>query len=363
MATTYGIGQYRSQIGSFGYLILKYDSTTAEDSVSAIQYFRNTKTKYQDLVVQLPTESEKSIISKDKTYYVKLKIPQNPSYETILTLKLCSLKSDADNSINIPVDTEIYQTIKRIVIPPTPTKDDNYCPVILYEEPNTKKTKVQLMDYEHDTSLWDENWTDNYGNWNSKVGAIAVIGELYKYANLNDTNLYRYYVGNNNFISVSNLAQYSLIESWKISGANESNSDAFVEYDFVFSPKFDLLNYDYLYLETDRSGSYQDTVQYFMDDEIYKGTYLNKSKTTIQIYEVSDITNSMIPTTSNNKLTHIGISAHPNQIFAINGEEIRVGQSGFYELNDYTVTFLGAVALDNTTDRFTIDYEYKSDDD
>ena len=43
----------------------------------------------------------------------------------------------------------------------------------------------------------------------------------------------------------------------------------------------------------------------------------------------------------------------------INGEEIKIGPSGFYEIKDYDITSLGMVVEDPDVDRFTIDYEYK----
>jgi hypothetical protein len=45
-------------------------------------------------------------------------------------------------------------------------------------------------------------------------------------------------------------------------------------------------------------------------------------------------------------------------LLAINGEEIKIGQSNFYELDDFTITSLGVVAKDSY-DRFTIDYQYQ----
>lgn len=44
-------------------------------------------------------------------------------------------------------------------------------------------------------------------------------------------------------------------------------------------------------------------------------------------------------------------------MLAINGEEIKIGQTNFYELNDFTIKSLGVVAKD-VNDRFTIDYQY-----
>ena len=62
---------------------------------------------------------------------------------------------------------------------------------------------------------------------------------------------------------------------------------------------------------------------------------------------------------STGQLTHIGIWGHPEQAFTINGEEIKIGQSGFYELNDYIINNIGVIVTDKQVDRFTIDYEYK----
>jgi hypothetical protein len=43
---------------------------------------------------------------------------------------------------------------------------------------------------------------------------------------------------------------------------------------------------------------------------------------------------------------------------SINGEEIRVGSSGYYELNDFDITNLGIICL-SENDKFTIDYQYE----
>jgi hypothetical protein len=44
-------------------------------------------------------------------------------------------------------------------------------------------------------------------------------------------------------------------------------------------------------------------------------------------------------------------------MFTINGEEIKIGPSGYYELQDFDIDFLGVAALDNR-DQFTIDVQY-----
>jgi hypothetical protein len=42
---------------------------------------------------------------------------------------------------------------------------------------------------------------------------------------------------------------------------------------------------------------------------------------------------------------------------SINGEEIQIGASGYYELNDFDVTSFAVVA-DGPEDKFILDYQY-----
>jgi len=43
----------------------------------------------------------------------------------------------------------------------------------------------------------------------------------------------------------------------------------------------------------------------------------------------------------------------------INGEEIRIGPSGIYEIkNGYTVNFIGFAILPNDNNYFILDYQY-----
>ena len=76
----------------------------------------------------------------------------------------------------------------------------------------------------------------------------------------------------------------------------------------------------------------------------------------------------------NRTLTKIGIQATPGMLFCINGEGIRVGPSGMYEINNgYQINFISAavgiktdedITSENTYDYeyFTIDYRYKQEE-
>ena len=62
---------------------------------------------------------------------------------------------------------------------------------------------------------------------------------------------------------------------------------------------------------------------------------------------------------SNINITQIGIHARPGTLMCINGEEIRVGRSGLYEiLNGYKVTFIGFIVEPNDNKHFMLDYQY-----
>lgn len=83
---------------------------------------------------------------------------------------------------------------------------------------------------------------------------------------------------------------------------------------------------------------------------------------TITDYEIYQLSNLI-----DKKCTKIGVQGPPNMLMCINGEEIRIGPSGIYEIkNGYIVNFIGVVpriSRDSTgaigRDNFLIDYQYE----
>ena len=81
---------------------------------------------------------------------------------------------------------------------------------------------------------------------------------------------------------------------------------------------------------------------------------INKVKTTI--YQVSNLVPQMNP---NGKLDKIGVWGHSGLLMVINGEEIRIGPSGYYELDSLPVSTFGVVApTGDYSNMFTVDYQY-----
>lgn len=77
------------------------------------------------------------------------------------------------------------------------------------------------------------------------------------------------------------------------------------------------------------------------------------------VYEMSDLVTRLDVKESFNR---IGIWGHPEQILGINGEQILIGPSGYYELSDYTINSLSVVAKDFRTGAFTLDYTWQDSD-
>ena len=75
-----------------------------------------------------------------------------------------------------------------------------------------------------------------------------------------------------------------------------------------------------------------------------------------EIYNVIDYLTTII---NKSTLLQIGVQSAPGLLMCINGEEIRVGRSGLYEiLNGYKVTFIGFIVEPNDNKHFMLDYQY-----
>lgn len=367
-STSYGMGQYRWN-KNYKYIqnSMIGEKVTEENAEIPPDYIEYHKTDYQDVKVKLPTFQSNNVTSPylqyGSTYYMRLTVPQHNQYDTILNLKLCP-----ENAGDI--DASRFQQIKRLVVPKTPEDDDVLSDVMLFEVPENEcidenkwgTIDVQLWDEYHDYKKWIK--THDLNNWPDQRNK----GEIYfERINDNGDEQYRYYCNNGQSILMTDKYQIGQIpQTWKMRDTNQST----VTFDFVFSPKYNLTGgYSYLLIETDRSEAYHQTIQYVEgtqeDKETYYGTRLNKEDVHIELYGVSNLIQNSTTAGSQiqsgtSSLSHIAVWGHPGLLLAINGEEIKIGQSGFYELDDFTINQLGVVVRDPNKDRFTIDYEYKN---
>ncbi len=86
-----------------------------------------------------------------------------------------------------------------------------------------------------------------------------------------------------------------------------------------------------------------------------------------RVIEITDYEIYQLNNLVNKKCTKIGVQGPLNMLMCINGEEIRIGPSGIYEIkNGYIINFIGVVprrSRDSTgqlgRDNFIIDYQYE----
>lgn len=104
-----------------------------------------------------------------------------------------------------------------------------------------------------------------------------------------------------------------------------------------------------------------DTYEYFgfilsRTNYDYKYT-TNPRKITVRIDAFGSVDN-ILPTTVNSYIK-IGVQSRPGSLLCVNGEQIRIGRSGTYEVNNgVPVTFFGFAGTNEEIGQFILDYAY-----
>lgn len=368
---TYGMGQYRFN-KSFSYIEKIFDSEISNNNTEILDnepkknYFKNNSggINYKDIyfnLIEKPASNisnsgsatKTQLIQYGTTYYMELKVPQHRKYQLTLNLKLCAENSSESGS----PDLNHFQNIKRLIIPPTPSLDDIISQVILYEDPRDNNAYKELI-------------------------RAAVIDEKHIVENINNSNITLenhdvyydkasteyYFINGTSKMQLTKdtySANKKLTQDWKINNS-QLESPATITFKFAFSPKYQQKEgFSFLVIETERSGVESHELEYIEDSITYYGTKLDLSLVQAKIYSVANLLSQASEGASQiqagiTQLNHIAVWGHPEQIITINGEEIKIGQTGFYELKDFNITYLGVVVdKESYTDRFTIDYEYR----
>ena len=130
------------------------------------------------------------------------------------------------------------------------------------------------------------------------------------------------------------------------------NIDEYSTFELVLSPN-DNHNYDQIYFELNR-----ELIDYNTQNQ--DGTYGRKMNISIdRLDEIYNVIDFLQPSIENkNALKQIGIQGPPGLLMSINGEAIRVGRSGLYEINNgIKTTFIGFI-IENDEKYFILDYQY-----
>lgn len=356
ISSNQGMGQYRYE-SSRNYIVEKVTIGKENSNISPEYLSQGESIVYRDIQIPL---NDNNIVS-NGVYYLHLELPQHIQYTTTVRIKICGSATSAQNTY---IDTNAFQEIRELIIPPAPpVKDENALEqIILYKDPRVNENS-DPSSFPSPSPL--ENYI--YANIVYNMPSESPL-PLWKEGNIyTDGNSYYIATGPQETDKVE-IKEYSvgqLEKKWLTAGSAPSVAS----FDIVFSPKFNLTSgYSYILLEIDRNGGHQTQIQYIGDDgNSYYGTYMDKNLIKGTLYEVqnlligqnsTDFITAPIKSGNSGILNHIAVWSHPELLLAINGEEIKVGQTNFYELDDFNIDFLGVVAKDGS-DRFTIDYQYQ----
>lgn len=138
-----------------------------------------------------------------------------------------------------------------------------------------------------------------------------------------------------------------VLKSIAVEGGRESD---YSSYEIVISPNN---TYNRILFELQRELEDYNTIN---ED----GTYGRICNIYIdRLDEVYNVINYLNPLINKSSLLQIGVQSAPGLLMCINGEEIKVGRSGLYEiLNGYKISFIGFIVEPDDNKYFILDYQY-----
>lgn len=321
----------------------------------------------------LSANKDSSLFDKDTDYHFTLKVRRDLTTDIDIRL---TLRSSATNEKDMD---DNYQYLDTVHLPKWSSNENNYieqkrCAVYLCGVENKTvvgdETKKQWFGREitaageiqkkpTDSSKWEnkklyyqEDGSGNityalYRSPNSFYGEIEghVDTDTESFDSTNTLVRRKVHSGwNNNWTA---LSQAIVTTSWRAS----NSEDAYGIFDITFRPlvsTFDRVCAEIVREAIDEQVSFSDTG---------KGRQLGVVESDCSL----KIVNDLVPTLKSNggmsSITKIGVWGRPGLLMCINGEPIRVGNSGFYEQDSVEVETLGVVVNNNDwSNNFTIDY-------
>ena len=305
------IGQYRFR--GAGTCVTEVESSKSYKPVSMTGSAGTDDTSFQD--IRIDTSSP---LVRDTDYYLYVKIPQDMNYNLTFNIKLTKQEQQGG--------TEEYQFLKQITIPRGGSAANTYN-VVLY---NTSENKVRAM-IPHTYHSGAQNIKDDL-YWDAVSNA--------------------YYLGNGN-TTYTRTQEYNdivMTASWIHQAGNY-----FGYAEIVFRPVED--NFSEITIEMVRTAEDYNIQGVDQNDETIYGRYIPLDSFDYTLYSLTNLVNDINP---NGTLDRIGVWSHPGLLMAVNGEEIRVGKSGLWEIDGILpIKSLGIVAVDYK-DNFSIDYFYET---
>ena len=147
------------------------------------------------------------------------------------------------------------------------------------------------------------------------------------------------------------LKNETTIQKIKTISLGAGLADDYVTFEAIIAPK---TSYDTIYFELDRTSEDFNQIN---EDGTYGRIVGVEVDTLANIYNIINYLNPVIE--GKGKLKQIGVQGPSGMLMCINGEEIRIGRTGIYEINyGITIHSVGFIVEPNDGKNFILDYQY-----
>lgn len=337
MATSHQLGQYRFNGGCAS----KVTGCTIGDYNSEIdvggEEDNSSKMTFTDFCI-----TNQKGFDADTDYYARVDIPPDLNNEYTFTIKLVKGQGQSAST------GSSYQFIKKVTLKRGGAANNLY-DLCLYNANPEAKTVAQ----EKVVATVLDN-SNKYGADNPTIkNKLYWQGEGQKR---------KYYLGagGKSYIVAKQVVKASLTAAWR----TEQLVDKKSRIEFVFRPMES--GFSQIVFTMARGAEDYGLIngeKYTDNGKVTIIDYGRKIDTTKVDYEIYRLTN-IVSACQVESFDSIGVWGHPEQMMAINGEQIQIGPSGFYELTGLDIESLGVVAFDDDyiKSNFTVDYEYTKED-
>ena len=338
----YGMGQWRYTGDNDDYYD-NLDVTISNHNVSMGSELNDLY--YKDNIITLDNGN----FLRDVPYLLSIRIPKHPIYACSYKIKLIS-GNTITNSNSLLNDKMSYQLLRYISVP-RQSGENKSIRVLVYKVPNSETEQTAVSRVTSNVEEIGNN--DLYPNY------------ITAYFNTQDEKYYMWKKTNDitfdlqNYEEITNFEDMLIEPNWLNQEQDTTNANNYVFYNIIFSFKGNeetISKCNTIWLEMVRNNFDYDIYNDELNNDTYYGREIPLSSNDVQLYQL----NNLLSNTNIDSISHIGIYSHPDFMFAINNEELRIGQTGYFELNDYEINSIAVAPINKKIkdNMFTIDYQY-----
>ena len=296
---------------------------------------------YQQIVIPLGN-SNNFLANTD--YYVKLTLPKNKNFALQYGVRLLQLPNGAATDLD---GLDNYQLIKYITVPYSSQSNQDYDTVVLYQVVGSSTTYSAILISDETSKGIDSqaDLEDEYDDAAVRAGRMFETANGIYYVYDNDGEIIDGWEDGKKVGDDFNKNQIIMIHTW----VNEDSDEESV-FEFTIRPTVNIYNAIYLYLIPRQEDN---DILWKLDgvETQYFGRHIDVSKVECEIYKLNNLVSGI-----QGVIRNIGVWGRSELIMCINGAEIKIGPSGYYELRDYDITSL-SIATYNNTDKYTVDIQ------